>query len=59
MAKIKVTKLHSTIKSTPKQKLTMVALGLRKINDSNTFETNPALLGNVDKVKHLVKIENI
>ena len=59
MAKIKVTKLYSTIKSTPKQKLTMVALGLRKINDTNTFEANPALLGNVDKVKHLVKIENI
>lgn len=59
MSKIKVTKLKSTIKSSPKQKLTMKSLGLNKINDSKVFEATPAMLGNIEKVKHLVKIENV
>jgi large subunit ribosomal protein L30 len=59
MATIRVTRIRSTIKSLPKQKLTMKALGLLKMNDSREFEATPAVLGSIDKVKHLVKIENI
>ncbi len=59
MARIRVTKVRSTIKSLPKQKLTMKALGLNRMNQSREFEASAALLGSIEKVKHLVKIENI
>ncbi|MCB0516168.1 MAG: 50S ribosomal protein L30 [Chitinophagales bacterium] len=57
MARIKVTKVKSTIDRPQTQKLTMEALGLRKINQSREFEATPQTLGQVNKVKHLVKVE--
>ncbi len=58
MAKIKVTKIKSTIEKTERVKLTMQALGLNKIGDSNTIENTAAIAGMVKKVGHLVKVEN-
>lgn len=59
MAKLKVTQVKSTIKKTENQKLNLLALGLKKINQSVEIEDKPELIGMVRKVKHLVKIENI
>jgi len=56
MATIKIQKVRSTIKSPKNQKLIMEALGLRKINQVVEHEANPAILGMVEKVKHLVKV---
>ena len=56
MATIKIQKVRSTIKSPKNQKLIMEALGLRKINQVVEHEANPATLGMVNKVKHLVKV---
>lgn len=42
-----------------RQKRTLQALGLGKINRSIEVESNPALLGMVNSVSHLVKIEEI
>ena len=56
MAKIKIQKVHSTIKSPKVQKETMEALGLRKMNAIVEHEATPAILGMVEKVKHLVKV---
>ena len=59
MAKVKVTKIKSTIEKDERQKRTMKALGLNKIGDSNELETSPAIDGMIRKVLHLVKVENI
>ncbi len=59
MAKVKITLIRSTIKKSGDQKKTVKALGLRKINQTVEKELNPAIQGMINKVKHLIKIENI
>lgn len=59
MAKVKVTKIKSTIEKDERQKRTMTALGLGRIGSSNELENTPAIAGMIRKVLHLVKVENI
>jgi len=59
MAKIKITQRRSKIGSSERQKRTLQALGLRKINGSNILEATPQVLGMVEKVKHLLEIQEI
>ena len=59
MAKIKVTLVKSAINRPNRQKLTLVALGLRKLNHHVIHEATPQILGMVRKVDHLVNTENI
>jgi large subunit ribosomal protein L30 len=54
---LKVTLKRSLIKSSKAQKDTVVGLGLKKINQSRTLQDTPAIRGMVDKVKHLVTVE--
>ena len=57
MAKIKVTKVKSAINRTKRQKLTLEALGLKKIGQVVEHEDTPNILGMVRKVSHLVSVE--
>lgn len=57
MAKIKVTKTRSAINRTQRQKLTLEALGLRKIGQTVEHEDTPNILGMINKVQHLVSVE--
>lgn len=57
MGKIKVTQVKSAIKRTQNQKRTLEALGLRKLNQVVEHENTPNILGMVDKVRHLVSVE--
>jgi large subunit ribosomal protein L30 len=57
MAKIKVTKQKSAINCTQRQKRTLVALGLKKIGQTVEHEATSNILGMVNKVKHLVSVE--
>jgi large subunit ribosomal protein L30 len=59
MAKIRYTQIRSKIGSTERQKKTLEALGLKKISNSVEAETSPQLLGMLEKVRHLLKIEEI
>jgi large subunit ribosomal protein L30 len=59
MAKIKITQIKSVIDRSERQKRTVAALGLRKINHSVEVEANDAIIGMVRKVNHLVAVENI
>jgi len=59
MEKIKVTLLRSTIGASVRQKRTIQALGLRKINSCAEHNATPQILGMVNKVNHLVKVEKI
>ncbi|MBI9056414.1 MAG: 50S ribosomal protein L30 [Labilibaculum sp.] len=57
MAKIKITQVKSKIGSTDRQKRTLEALGLSKINATVEHEATPQILGMVAKVQHLVSVE--
>jgi large subunit ribosomal protein L30 len=59
MAKIKITQTNSRIGSNKRQKATLDALGLRKLNSSVEVENTPQILGMVNKVNHLVKVEKL
>ncbi len=59
MAKIKITQVKSGIDRSERQKLTLRALGLTKLNASKEVEGTPQILGMVEKVKHLVKVETL
>ena len=56
MAKIKVTQVKSAINRPQRQKLTLQALGLGKLNRTVEPEAPPQILGMVKKVEHMVKI---
>ena len=57
MAKIKVTKVRSAINRTKNQKRTLEALGLKKMNQVVEHENTPNILGMINKVSHLVSVE--
>lgn len=57
MSDIKVTQIKSPIGRNKTQKETLIGLGLNKINRSKNFKKDKSILGMIDKVKHLVKIE--
>jgi len=59
MATIKITQVKSGIDRSERQKRTLQALGLRKVNASVQKEVNPQILGMVEKVHHLVKVEEL
>ena len=59
MKKIKITQVKSGIDRSERQKQTLVALGLKKMHASKEVEATPQILGMVNKVSHLVKVEEI
>ena len=59
MGKIKVTQVKSRIGSDKKQKATLDALGLNKMNKSVEHENSPQIMGMINKVRHLINIEEI
>lgn len=56
MAKVKITQVRSTIDRPKRQKDTIKALGLGKINRSVEVELTPQIAGMVNKVSHLVTV---
>ena len=59
MTKIKIIQVKSRIGSTERQKNTLDALGLRKMNNPVIKEATPQIKGMVSKVAHLVKVVEI
>lgn len=57
MATIKVKQVRSAIGRTKTQKLTLEALGLRKLNQVVEHEATPSILGMVAAVRHLVEVQ--
>jgi len=57
--KLKVTLVKSTIGAIPKQRKTVEALGLRKLNKTVELPDNDAVRGMVWHVRHLVKVEEV
>jgi len=59
MSKVRITQVKSTIDRPERQKLTIKALGLGKMNRTVEKENSEAIAGMIRKVSHLVKVEEI
>ena len=57
--KIKLTLIKSMFHRLGKHKSCVIGLGLRKINSSVVVPMTPEILGMVDKVSYLLKVENV
>jgi large subunit ribosomal protein L30 len=59
MAKLKITQVHSTIGRRKNQGRTIEALGIKRLHDSVVKDDKPEIRGMINKVVHLVKVEEI
>jgi len=59
MDKIKITQVKSTIDRPKRQKDTIKALGIRRMHHSVIHHATPQILGMVNRVSHLVKVEKV
>lgn len=59
MAQIQVKLVRSAIDRPERQKRTVQALGLRKLNSTATHEANESILGMVNAVKHLLEVTEL
>jgi len=59
MSKIKITQIKSAIDRPHRQKDTLKALGLRKVGQHIEHDATAPVMGMVEKVKHLLRVENI
>ncbi|MDX5427838.1 MAG: 50S ribosomal protein L30 [Bacteroidota bacterium] len=59
MSKIRIKQVRSVIKRPARQKKTMEALGLRKMNAVVEVEATPQIMGMVNKVNHLIEVEEV
>ena len=57
--KLKITLVKSTIGAIPKHRKTVEALGLKKLNKTVEMPDNPATRGQIQQIRHLVKVEEI
>jgi large subunit ribosomal protein L30 len=59
MSKVKITLIKSPIDRPERQKLTLKALGLNKLNNTREVEATDSILGMIRKVNHMVKVEKL
>jgi large subunit ribosomal protein L30 len=59
MANLRVTQVKSTIGTKPKQRGTMRALGLKRINHTVELPDRPEIRGMIARVPHLVTVEEV
>ena len=59
MGKLKITQVRSTIRRGEKQKRTIQALGLRRLHHTVVHSDVPQIRGMIQKVAHLVQVEEI
>ena len=57
--KLRITLVKSPIGAVPKNRKTVEALGLRKVNKTVEMPDNAAVRGMITQVRHLVKVEEI
>ncbi|MFI5155687.1 MAG: 50S ribosomal protein L30 [Chitinophagales bacterium] len=57
MKKVKITQIKSAIDRPERQKLTLKALGLKKLHTTREIEATPQVLGMIRAVNHLLKVE--
>ena len=56
MAKIKIKQVRSGINRPERQKRTLKALGIRKMNNVVEHEATPQIMGMINKISHLLEV---
>ncbi len=59
MSKIRIKQLKSPIGRNKKQRQILISLGLNKINREKVHENNLSIKGMIEKIKHLVQVEEV
>lgn len=59
MAKVRIKQVKSKIDRPARQKKTLIALGIRKMNQVVEHDATPQIMGMVAKVKHLLIVEEV
>ncbi|HEV3223428.1 MAG TPA: 50S ribosomal protein L30 [Puia sp.] len=59
MKKLRITQIKSGIDRSERQKLTLQALGLKKLHNPREIEATPQVLGMIRTVEHLLKVEEV
>ncbi len=59
MERILITQVRSRIGASKRQKANLDSLGLRKMNRTVEHDKSPIIMGMVEKVRHLVKVEEV
>lgn len=57
--RVKVTQIKSPIARRHDQRETLIGLGLNKLNRSRELEDTPSIRGMINKVSHLVRVDEI
>lgn len=59
MSKLKITLVKSTIGAVPKHRKTVESMGFRKLNSFVILPDNPSTRGQIQQIRHLVKVEEV
>jgi large subunit ribosomal protein L30 len=57
MKKLRIKQVRSGIGRSGRQKRTLMALGFKRLNQTIEVEVSPQIAGMIEKVKHLIEIE--
>ena len=57
--KLKITLVKSTIGQVPKSRATIEAMGLRKLNQTVELPDNASTSGQIQRLRHMVKVEEV
>lgn len=57
--RVRVTQVRSPIGRQKDQRATLIGLGLNKLNRTRDLEDTPSVRGMIDKVRHLIRVEEI
>lgn len=57
MSKVKIKQVRSAINREKSQKATLIALGLKKMNQVVEHDSTPAIEGMIKKIEHLIEVE--
>ncbi len=56
---LKITLVKSPVGAVPKHKATVESMGLRKLNKTIVLPDNAATRGQIQQIRHLVKVEEV
>lgn len=59
MKTLKIKQIKSGIDRPLRQKRTLIALGIKKMHQERVVEASPQMLGMIEKVKHLLSVEEV
>ncbi|MEN8097491.1 MAG: 50S ribosomal protein L30 [Chloroflexota bacterium] len=59
MSKVRITLVKSPIGNKPRQRATVKALGLKRLNTTVVQDDTPVIRGMINKISHLVKVEEV